>query len=154
VLPSDLVRAAEDECKRTLAGSNDMPIKDRARQIVASFSKLGVTAAMIEARLGHSLDNVLPEELGELRTIYTSIKSGVTKAGEWFGGAKAAPEESAILDEGIVGRGAISPEPKPATKKAKPAPAAPAPPVEQPEPEPAPSPAAQPVTDDSGDIFG
>jgi hypothetical protein len=154
VLPSDLVRAAEDECKRTLAGSNDMPIKDRARQMVASFSKLGVTAAMIEARLGHSLDNVLPEELGELRTIYTSIKSGVTKAGEWFGGAKAAPEESAILDEGIVGRGAISPEPKPATKKAKPAPAAPAPPVEQPEPEPAPSPAAQPVTDDSGDIFG
>jgi hypothetical protein len=48
VLPSDLVRAAEEECKRTLAGSNEEPIKDRVRKMVAGFSKLGVTAAMIE----------------------------------------------------------------------------------------------------------
>lgn len=156
VLPSDLVRAAEDECKRTLAGSNDVPIKDRARTMVASFSKLGVTAAMIEARLGHSLDAILPEELGELRTIFTSIKSGVTKAGEWFGGSKPAPEASAILDEAPA---AEAPAPKPATKRAKSAPAETAPAVVdvEPEPEPAPAPAETPqpaTTDDSGDIFG
>jgi hypothetical protein len=137
------VRAAEDECKRTLAGNNDEPIKDRVRKMVAGFSKLGVTAAMIEARLGHSLDAVLPEELGELRTIFTSIKSGVTKAGEWFGGAKPERETAAdVLDEA-----APAPAGKPTTKKAKPAPA--------PEPQPEePSDEAPIATAQDDDIFG
>jgi hypothetical protein len=148
VLPSDLVRASEEECKRTLAGSNDVPIKDRARTMVASFSKLGVTAAMIEARLGHSLDAILPEELGELRTIFTSIKSGVTKAGEWFGGSKPAPEASAILDEAPEPEIASRQMPKPAAK-AKPKPSA----VVDVDPEPV-AVQADPVSNDDGDIFG
>ena len=99
VLPSDLVKDAEEECKKTLAGNNDEPIKDRVRRMVGGFSKIGVSAAMIEARLGHSLDAVLPEELADLRSIYTSIKNGVTAAGEWFGGAKAErPTADAVLD--------------------------------------------------------
>lgn len=87
VLPSDLILAAEEECRKTLAGSKDEPIRDRVRKMLDGFSKLGVSAAMIEARLGHSLDAVLPEEVAELRSIYTSIRQGVTSAGEWFGGA-------------------------------------------------------------------
>jgi hypothetical protein len=151
VLPSDLVRASEEECKRTLAGSNDVPIKDRARAMVGSFSKLGVTAAMIEARLGHSLDAILPEELGELRSIYTSIKSGVTKAGEWFGGSKPAPEASNILEGDTTPALEAAPAPTiepPAPKPAKTAKAKP--PVVDIEPEPV---AVQVATDD-GDIFG
>jgi hypothetical protein len=154
VLPSDLIRAAEDECKRTLAGSNEEPIKDRVRKMVAGFSKLGVTAAMIEARLGHSLDSVLPEELGELRSIFTSIKSAVTKAGEWFGGARAEREtaESALDDAGAPPPAAaaepVAEQPKPAARapRAKPAPAT--------EPTPQPEPANEEVNSDAGDIFG
>lgn len=154
VLPSDLVRAAEDECKRTLAGSNEEPMKDRVRKMLSGFSKLGVTAAMIEARLGHSLDTTLPEELGELRTIYTSIKSGVTKAGEWFGGAKAEQEPAADVLDGDPTDPPAAAAPKPATKKAKPAPApTPAPAAEQPAQEEAPDEAPSTASDD-GDIFG
>jgi hypothetical protein len=96
VLPSDLVKAAEAECKKTLAGDNDEPIKDRIRKLIAAFTKYGVTAAMIESRLGHALDASLPEEIADLRAIYTSIKTGVTAAGEWFGGAK--PEREAATE--------------------------------------------------------
>jgi hypothetical protein len=153
VLPSDLVSAAEAECKKTLAGNNDEPLKERVRKLIAAFGKYGVTAAMIESRLGHSLDAVLPEELAELRSIWNSIKDGATKAGEWFGGAKAERETAAdVLD--APSTPAAAPAPKPATKTAKSKPA--------PAPEPTNDVPQQPETDeaqnttqsDDGDIFG
>jgi len=135
VLPSDLVKAAEAECKKTLAGDNDEPIKDRIRKLIAAFTKYGVTAAMIESRLGHALDASLPEEIADLRAIYTSIKTGVTTAGEWFGGAK--PEREAATE--IL---ADAPAPK---RKPKPAP--------EPEPESVTVEVA-PAAQDDADIFG
>ena len=151
VLPSDLVRAAEDECRKTLAGSNEEPIKDRVRKMTGGFAKLGVTAAMIEARLGHSLDAVLPEELGELRSIYTSIKNGVTSAGEWFGGSKP---ERATAESVLDAEPASDPAPEPAKPAARARKAAPAPqPEPQPEPE-APTNEADATQNDDGDIFG
>lgn len=152
VLPADLVRAAEDECKKTLAGNNDEPIKDRVRKMVAGFSKLGVTAAMIEARIGHSLDSMLPEELDELRSIYTSIKNGVTAAGEWFGGARPERETATEVLEGGDAAPAAPAAAKPPTRQRKAAP--------QPEPEPQPEnqgganePGPSTSSDDT-DIFG
>lgn len=160
VLPSDLIRAAEDECKRTLAGSNEEPIKDRVRKMTAGFSKLGVTAAMIEARLGHSLDSTLPEELGDLRTIFTSIKSGVTKAGEWFGGTKPERETAADVLEGDTTTAPTQESQQPAPRPARSA---------RPKQTPAPEPVTNDVPEqaesheehqtptgnsDDGDIFG
>jgi hypothetical protein len=152
VLPSDLVSAAEAECKKTLAGNNDEPIKERVRKLIGAFGKYGVTAAMIESRLGHSLDAVLPEELAELRSIWNSIKDGATKAGEWFGGAKAERETAADVLEGPAPAAPTAPAAKPATKTAakaaKPAPA----PVAEPAPEET---NETPTTNtDDGDIFG
>lgn len=149
VLPSDLVRAAEDECRKTLAGSNEEPIKDRIRKTTSAFAKLGVTAAMIEARLGHSLDAVLPEELGELRSIYTSIKNGVTKAGEWFGGVKPERETATDVLEGdtpTAPAAAAKPPKRTATPKTAPAP--------EPEPEKQQENEAPANPSDDGDIFG
>jgi hypothetical protein len=158
ILPPDIVEAALAECKRTLAGNNDEPIADRVRRVVRAFEKYGVSAVMIEARLGHSLDNVLPEEIADMQGIYNSLKSGMSKPGDWFGGAKAAPEASNILDEGAPAEAATVPAPEKRQRKAK---------TEQPPaPEPAQAPAADstqtpepPATDtqtskDDGDIFG
>lgn len=138
ILPPDIVEAALGECKKTLAGNNDVPIADRIRRMVRSFEKYGVSAAMIEARLGHSMDNTLPDELAELHEIFNSIKNGVSKAGDWFGGA-AKPEPQ-------VAAAALAPAPAPATPaeaeppaQAKPraakAKAEPAPPAAEPAPE-------------------
>lgn len=141
VLPSDLISAAEEECRRTLAGNNEDPIKDRVRKLIGAFAKHGVTAAMIEARLGHSLDDVRSEEIAELRSIWNSLRDGATKAGDWFGGSKPALETSAILDD--------APEPAPAPPPAKKA----AKPKVEPVVEPEPAPAAT-TTSNDGDIFG
>lgn len=156
VLPSDLVRAAEDECKRTLAGNNEEPIKDRVRKLIGAFAKYGVTAAMIEDRLGHSLDATLPEEIADLRSIWNSLRDGATKAGDWFGGAKPAPEPSNVLDAPADPPAAApapkrTPKPKPEPAPA-PAPEPPAPVKESPgEAEP---PATSQAAQDDGDIFG
>lgn len=162
VLPSDLVRAAEDECKKTLAGNNEEPLKDRVRKLITAFGKHGVNAVMIEARLGHSLDTVLPEELADLRSIWNSLKSGVTKPGEWFSGIRVEREESNIL-EGGAAIPSDAPPPAaaapPRARKARPAaeqPEAAAPPPEPPQAqEAAPAdPAPTQTAQDDGDIFG
>ena len=144
ILPPDLVEAALTECKQTLAGKSDEPIADRVRKMIRAFEKFGVTAPMIEARLGHTLDAVLPDELADLIGIFNSLKSGMSKAGDWFGGAKAPLESSAILDD--VQATASAP---PAKRAPKPKPE-PAPPAAEPEPVQS-TPAA---SNDDGDIFG
>lgn len=157
ILPPDLVEAALTECKQTLAGKSDEPIADRVRKMIRAFEKFGVTAPMIELRLGHTLDAVLPDELADLVGIFNSLKSGMSKAGDWFGGAKPAPEASNILEGDTTPAPAAAPAPVKRAPKPKPEPEAkeaPAPePAPAPTPEPAPAAAAATAQDD-GDIFG
>jgi hypothetical protein len=137
ILPHDLVRDAENECKRTLAGNSEEPIADRVRKMLAAFSKLGVTPAMIESRLGHSLDSVLPEEFSDMRGVINSLKTGMSKAGDWFGGVKVERESSDILDTPATAA-------TPSTRARKPTPATDTPP--EPEP-PATAAEAKPADD-------
>lgn len=156
ILPPDLVEAALAECKLTMAGKSDEPIADRVRKMIRAFEKFGVTAPMIELRLGHTLDAVLPDELADLVGIFNSLKSGMSKAGDWFGGTKPAPEASNILEGDTTPAPAATPapaKPKAAKPKADPAPE-PAPvQATAPTPEPA-SAAAAGTAKDDGDIFG
>jgi hypothetical protein len=92
VLPADIVQAAVDQCTRTLASGGEVPIADRIRQMLAAFKTLGVPAALIEKRLGHSLDNLTGEELADLRKIHNSLRDNMSKLSDWFwveGGAAA-----------------------------------------------------------------
>lgn len=155
ILPPDIVEAALVECKNTLAGKTDVPIADRVRRMVRSYEKYGVTAVMIEARLGHSLDVTLPEELADLHEIYNSIKGGVSKPSEWFGGAKPEPQSAANILEGAAPAQA-APAPAPARKVAKPKPEPAPAPAPTPEQAPPPTQPTQEVSDehpDEADIF-
>lgn len=84
VLPPDLIDAAVEECRRTLAGNNEMPLQDRVRRMVSEFSKLGITQQMIEARLGHGIDETNTEEVIDFIGIYNSIKNGQSGRSDWF----------------------------------------------------------------------
>lgn len=148
ILPPDVVEAALSECRRTLAGSNDEPVADRVRKMMRAFEKFGVTAAMIEARLGHSLDVILPDEIADLQGVHNSLKNGMTKAGDWFGGGKAERESSNILDAPAPVAEVVKPAPPKATKVAKPKPAP------EPEQQPETSAANEATASDDGDIFG
>lgn len=84
ILPPDLVDAAVQQCRSTLAGNSQEPLADRVRKMVAAFGKLGVPAANIETRLGHTLDQTTADELADMIGIYQSIRDGMTKAADWF----------------------------------------------------------------------
>lgn len=88
ILPADLVQAAVDQCSQTLANGGEVPMADRIRGMLAAFKKLGIPAALIEKRIGHSLDNVTGEELADLRKIHNSIRDNMSAIGDWFGEGK------------------------------------------------------------------
>lgn len=98
IIPPDLVNAAVEECKRTLAGKNDVPLIDRAKNMLMAFSKVGVKKSLIEKRLGHPIEDITGEEIAEYKGILNSIKEGVTGISSWFD-FSADGEKAAILNE-------------------------------------------------------
>ena len=86
ILPPDLVEAALEQCRRTLAGDARKPLADRVNDMVTAFEKVGVTADQLKERLGCPLDKCTPDQLSEFGSIFNSIKDGMTSAAEWFGG--------------------------------------------------------------------
>lgn len=110
ILPADLIQAAVDECGKTLAGGNELPIADRVRNMVAAFKTLGVQPELIEKRVGHALATTTGEELADLRKIHNSIRDGVSKINDWFGDK---PAEGGIEGDPAPDR----PAPKPRAAK-------------------------------------
>lgn len=84
VLPSWFVDGAINECKKTLAGQNDMPLIDRVKNMVVQFAKFGVTQEQIENRLKRRIDTMSSDDFIEYIGIFNAIKSGESKVAEWF----------------------------------------------------------------------
>jgi len=99
VLPPDIVDAAVEECYRTLAGNSTEPLEDRVRKMLKAFAPYGINKEHIEQRLGKKLDALLSEELVELQTIYTSLKDGISRASDWFGGSLAPSGGDSAISE-------------------------------------------------------
>lgn len=94
ILPPDLVDAAVSRCRATQSGKSEMPMTDRVRALVDGFAGIGVTAALIEKRVGKKLDELLPDELVDLRAVYKSIKDGVGKASDFFSASDPAADSA------------------------------------------------------------
>lgn len=135
LVPKWLSEAAIAECRKTLAGTNDMPIGERVRKMTQAFAKFGVTVKHLEAYLGHSLDAVDTDEIADLTGIFNAIKEGA-KIADYFGEvedleAKAAAvatadKLTAAAEEGQKQRTQQTPKPTQARQtKPKPQPAQP-----------------------------
>ncbi|MGY0522796.1 hypothetical protein, partial [Pseudomonas aeruginosa] len=72
ILPPDLVEAAVNQCRKTLAGDTSLPIADRVRSMVDKFSQVGVTEKHLRAYLNKSLDEIIPEEIATLAGVFNS----------------------------------------------------------------------------------
>lgn len=83
-IPADVRDDAVRECEKTLSGGGKEPIADRVRKMVTAFVDLGVTQEMIEARLTHPIGAIAEAELAQLRSIYTSLRDGVSRREDWF----------------------------------------------------------------------
>jgi hypothetical protein len=98
ILPSWFVEDAIEECKKTLAGQNDMPLIDRVKRMVIQFAKLGVTQDQIEKRLKRKVDTMNADDFTEFIGIFNAIKQGESKIAEWFESDPVASELTAELN--------------------------------------------------------
>lgn len=82
-------------------------LEERIDEIVSEFSKLGVTSAMIENRLGHKVADIRLEEFDELRHAFRELRDCKVTVADW----KKSPRKT------------VAPESTPDRKPDAPAPA-------------------------------
>jgi hypothetical protein len=85
LLPPDLI----DDCcavadKTLQKGAQGGSKQETVNRLTFAFSKLGVSAEMLEERLLHKLDIITPDEIIELQGIYKSMLDGHTKREDHF----------------------------------------------------------------------
>ena len=82
---SDFVDKAKQVVNRTLEkGAGNVPLKDRIREMVMAFEKVGVNEALLEKRLGHKVTAIMESHLIELRQIYIAISTGEGRREQFF----------------------------------------------------------------------
>lgn len=104
VIPSDVVRDAEEMCRKTLEGEGDTPLSDKIKKMAAAFSAIGVTKDMLEARLKHKLEAADGSELVTLRGIYKSLCDGASSREQWFDMPTSGAVVTGDIDELEPGR--------------------------------------------------
>lgn len=83
LIPGDIIDEAVSRCEKTLVAK----VGDLATVIpkmVKTFEGIGVTRAMLEARLRHRLDATQPAEVVQLGNIFNSIKDGMATVADYF----------------------------------------------------------------------
>lgn len=99
ILPAWFVEDAISECKKTLAGQNDIPLIDRVKKMVVAFAKFGVTQEQIEKRLKRKLETMTADDFVEYTGIFNAIKGGESKVAEWFDAPAEATELTNALKD-------------------------------------------------------
>ena len=106
LLPPHLVDELTDICKKTMRNAATQDVehdRDRTlRNLASAYSHLGVSIAMLEEKLGHGLSEISPEELTELRQVYTSIRDGVTERQTHFVFQTAKTTGNSVAAEGLA----------------------------------------------------
>lgn len=93
ILPAWLVEEAMDICRRTMDEYNgSRPLEDLIRTMEADFLKIGITRAMLETKLGHTIAATTYKEITELGNAYNALKEGIVKPDDIFP-EPAAPEQ-------------------------------------------------------------
>lgn len=99
ILPPDMIEDCIVECKKTLAGENNIPLIDKVKNMVTAFAKLGVTKEMIEKRLNHTIESINADELTEYIGIFNGLKQKETTISDWFEQPKTASQMTELLKE-------------------------------------------------------
>ena len=95
VIPGDVVEMAVDQCRQTLAGQSDKPLKERVTTATNHFKeKYGTVASFSEY------------ELVQLTNIRNSLKDGMSNVEDWF--EKNKNQLTSGLTEGFAKEGAVN----------------------------------------------
>lgn len=125
IVPKHMAAAGIAECKKTIAGHNDKPLRDRIIGVAGAFAKYGVTNKMLEKHLGHPVDDTTSDELADLIGIGNALKEG-GKPSEYFPQDDADKPEAAApkaIADAAASKKTTAPKPgsKPTESASKPA---------------------------------
>ncbi len=96
LLPGYFVDEAVKACKDTVGGKPGNEVADRIAKMTQAFGELGIGVDKLETYLKKPVTSCTPEDLGDLRGIYESLRDGVIspqERAELFEGSR--PEEPA-----------------------------------------------------------
>lgn len=99
ILPADFVDSAVELCKQTLAqqAGKETPA-ERRKKMIAAFAPLGVTVAMLQAKLGKpNLDSLTPDDFVTLTGVHRSITEGAKVSDHFETPTLEAPFPAKIL---------------------------------------------------------
>jgi hypothetical protein len=83
IIPGDVTEAALKACVEAKEKGQG-PIEDRIRAMLLKFQEFGVTADMLEHRLGHDLSLTTHAEISDCINIYNTLKDGEAKREDFF----------------------------------------------------------------------
>lgn len=104
VIPGDIVDEAVEQCTRTLMATADVSPENVKRMCEMFSSEFGVTREQIEKRIQRRIDSITPAQMVNLRSIYNSLKDGMSNPGDWF----EAEEKPAEAGSAKSGRKAVA----------------------------------------------
>lgn len=115
LIPGDIVDAAKAQCEQTLLASADTG-PEAIKRMVEKFMEHNVTREMLEKRIARNLETITPAQIIQLRTIYTSLKEGMSSIETWFEVPQAAQPEGTTQTEKL--KNSMKAEQKPAGEPA------------------------------------
>jgi len=83
VIPGDVVELALNQCETTMTAQADTS-PEAQKKILDAFAKYGVTKDQIEKKIQRRMDAITAAQVVNLRKIMSSLKDGMSQAGEWF----------------------------------------------------------------------
>jgi len=91
MIPADIIEEFDEACEATIRDTLGTIGEARTRMISA-FEPMGIERKHLSRYLGKETDDANAYDILRLRRVYTSIKEGMTSAGEWFEGVRADTE--------------------------------------------------------------
>ena len=102
VLPRDIQEAVETQVAETMKATFEIT-PESLKAWLEAFGRLGVSKAMLEARIQRRFDSITPAQMMGLANIYNSIKDGIARVEDFFqvpeGNAGAGAKKPITLEE-------------------------------------------------------
>ncbi len=78
LLPDDIKTEARETCEATLAEETKRDLPGKRQRMIATFEKLGISAAQLNAYLGHAPTDASADEMRALATVRNALEEGET----------------------------------------------------------------------------
>ena len=83
VLPRDIQEAVETQVAETMKATFEIT-PESLKAWLEAFGRLGVTKAMLEARIQRRFDSITPAQMMGLANIFNAIKDGIARVDDFF----------------------------------------------------------------------